>query len=127
MDRQQLTHAFMNVLLNAIQAMPGGGVLTVRAYEQPGGRRQKAEGSKTRESAVLPSAVIEVEDTGPGIPAEDLDRIFEPYFSTKEGGMGLGLAMAHKIVEDHGGAIRVESQAGSGASFIITLPLVDTA
>jgi len=127
MDRQQLTHAFMNMLLNAIQAMPGGGVLKVSAYEQPGGGRQKAEGSKTRESAVLPSAVIEVKDTGPGIPADHLDRIFEPYFSTKEGGTGLGLAMAHKIVEDHGGAIRVESQAGSGASFIITLPLVDTA
>ena len=123
MDRQQLTHAFMNVLLNAIQAMPGGGVLKVSAAALPLDRAAVSG----RSSAGARMAQVAISDSGPGIPADHLDRIFEPYFSTKEGGTGLGLAMAHKIVEDHGGAIRVESQAGSGASFIITLPLVDTA
>jgi signal transduction histidine kinase len=134
MDRQRLTHAFMNVLLNAIQAMPGGGTLTIRAYQDPGGRRQKAEGSETRGRSVLPTAdrllpsvVIEVEDTGPGIPAEHLDRIFEPYFTTKEGGTGLGLALAHKIIQEHDGSVEVESHAGSGATFIVRLPVVETA
>lgn len=134
MDRQQLTHAFMNLLLNAIQAMPEGGTLTVRAYQDSGGRRQKAEGSETRGRSVLPTAdrllpsvVIEVEDTGPGVPPEHLDRIFEPYFTTKEGGTGLGLALAHKIVEEHHGSIRVEGGVGSGATFVVTLPVVENA
>jgi signal transduction histidine kinase len=110
MDRQQLTHAFMNVVLNAIQAMPDGGTLTVR-------------GKAISDSAI----VIEVEDTGSGIPPEHLDRIFEPYFTTKEGGTGLGLALAHKIVEEHHGSIRVEGGVGSGATFVVTLPVVENA
>ena len=134
MDRQQLTHAFMNVFLNAIQAMPDGGTLTARAYQDSGGRRQKAEGSETWGRSVLPTAdrllpsvVIEVEDTGPGIPPEHLDRIFEPYFTTKEGGTGLGLALAHKIIQDHDGSIRVEGGVGEGATFVVTLPVVENA
>jgi signal transduction histidine kinase len=134
MDRQQLTHAIMNVVLNAIQAMPEGGRLTVRAYQQPEGRRQPAEGSERRGRSELPTAdrrvppgwpsvVIEVSDTGPGIPAENLDRIFEPYFTTKAGGTGLGLALAHKIIQEHGGRIRAESPGGAGATFVITLPV----
>ena len=75
---------------------------------------------------LLPSVVIEVEDTGPGIPPEHLDRIFEPYFTTKEGGTGLGLALAHKIIQDHHGRIRVESGVGAGATFVVTLPIVET-
>ena len=137
MDRQQLIHAFMNVLLNAVQAMPDGGILTVRAYQDPGGRRQKAEGSETRGRSVLPTAdrrvppgwpsvVIEVADTGPGIPPEHRDRIFEPYFTTKESGTGLGLALAYKIVQEHDGSITVESRVGSGATFLIMLPAVPT-
>lgn len=111
MDRQQLTHAFMNVLLNAIQAMPDGGTLTVRAALQSLERAR-------------PAARIAVSDTGPGIPPENLDRIFEPYFTTKEGGTGLGLAIAHKIIQEHHGSIRVESTPGSGATFEVVLPVV---
>ena len=76
---------------------------------------------------LLPSVVIEVEDTGPGIPPEHLDRIFEPYFTTKEGGTGLGLALAHKIIQDHDGSIRVEGGVGEGATFVVTLPVVGDA
>ncbi|HSD52207.1 MAG TPA: ATP-binding protein [Candidatus Methylomirabilis sp.] len=120
MDRQQLTHAFMNVMLNAIQAMPGGGTLQVRAAVLPADRA-----ALSGHSAVATRvAQVVVSDTGPGIAPEHLDRIFEPYFTTREGGTGLGLALTHKIVEEHGGSIRVESQVGSGATFVITLPLV---
>ncbi len=121
MDRQQLTHAFMNVMLNAIQAMPGGGTLQVRASVLPPDRAAVSSHS------AVPTRVaqIVVSDTGPGIAPEDLDRIFEPYFTTRESGTGLGLALTHKIVEEHGGRIRAESQVGSGATFIISLPLVE--
>ena len=116
MDRQQLIHAFMNVLLNAVQAMPDGGILTVRA-----------RAISNCELRIANSAiVIEVEDTGPGIPPEYRDRIFEPYFTTKESGTGLGLALAYKIVQEHDGSITVESRVGSGATFLIMLPAVPT-
>jgi|GEM_PF-635805 len=120
MDRQQLTHAFMNVMLNAIQAMPGGGTLRVRAAVLPPERAAVS----VHASAGVPMAQVAISDSGPGIAPEDLDRIFEPYFTTKEGGTGLGLALTHKIVREHAGDIRVESRVGSGATFIITLPLV---
>jgi len=121
MDRQQLTHAFMNVLLNAIQAMPGGGTLTLRAAVLPADRAATAG----RSSAARAVAQIAVSDSGPGISPEHLDRIFEPYFTTKESGTGLGLALTHKIVEEHGGTIRAVSQGEAGATFIITLPVVE--
>ncbi len=118
MDRQQLAHAFMNVLLNAIQAMPGGGTLTLRAG---------ADSASSGAGATAPTVRIRISDTGPGIPPEHLDRIFEPYFTTKEGGTGLGLALAHKIIQEHQGTIRAESPPGAGATFVLTLPLVETA
>ncbi len=121
MDRQQLTHAFMNVMLNAIQAMPGGGTLQVHASVLPPDRAGVSGHSS------VPTRVVQVvvSNTGPGIAPEHLDRIFEPYFTTRESGTGLGLTLTHKIVEEHGGRIRVESQTGSGAAFIITLPVVE--
>ncbi|MEK6718207.1 MAG: ATP-binding protein [candidate division NC10 bacterium] len=133
MDRQQLTHAFMNVFLNAIQAMPDGGTLTVRAKaisnfelrtSNSAIRNRSTERSRQGPQSAI---VIEVEDTGPGIPPEHLDRIFEPYFTTKEGGTGLGLALAHKIIQDHDGSIRVEGGVGEGATFVVTLPVVENA
>lgn len=104
MDRQQLTQAFMNVLLNALQAMPGGGRLEVRV------------------AATAARVEVRVADTGPGIPPEHADRIFEPYFTTKEGGTGLGLALSRKIVQEHGGDIRLEPNPAGGASFVLVLP-----
>jgi signal transduction histidine kinase len=115
-DRQQLTQAIMNVLLNAIQAMPKGGTLTVRA-EVIG----PPAGSATASGTV---ARIVITDTGSGIPPENLDRIFEPYFSTKEGGTGLGLALTHRIILEHRGSIQAGNEPGGGARFVIDLPCV---
>jgi signal transduction histidine kinase len=121
MDRQQLTHAFMNVMLNGIQAMPGGGILRVRAAVLPP-ERSEVPGHSSVGGRL---AQITFSDSGPGIAPEDRGRIFEPYFTTKEGGTGLGLALTHKIIREHAGDIRVESRVGSGATFIITLPVVE--
>jgi signal transduction histidine kinase len=68
-------------------------------------------------------AVIEISDTGRGIAPEDIAKVFEPYYSTKETGTGLGLAIVRKAVDDHGGTISVTSKQGSGTTFTITLPL----
>ena len=70
-----------------------------------------------------PSVEITVADTGHGIKPEHINRIFDPFFSTKELGTGLGLSIVHRIIESHGGAVEVKNKAGSGAVFKITLPL----
>jgi signal transduction histidine kinase len=111
LDRRQLIQAAMNVLLNAIQAMPAGGTLTVRA-------------DVVADSAATEgTARIAIADTGPGIPPENLDRIFEPYFTTKEGGTGLGLTLTRRIVQEHRGTIQAANNPEGGARFTIHLPL----
>jgi signal transduction histidine kinase len=124
MNRQQLTQAFMNLLLNAIQAMPSGGTLTLQAAMLPADRVGAIGGQREGPTLPRPVARVAISDTGPGIPPEHLDRIFEPYFTTKEGGTGLGLALAHKIIQEHDGRIDVEAQVGSGATFVVVLPIV---
>ncbi len=104
-DRQRLQEALLNLATNALQAMPEGGSLQLSA---------KFSGNK--------EVLIEVADSGPGIPPENLRRIFDYYFTTKEKGMGLGLPLAHKIVKEHGGRIEVISQAGRGTIFQVFLP-----
>jgi len=108
-DIQQLNHLFMNLILNAAQAMQGSGQLTIH----------------TRFEADPNMAVIEVGDTGPGIPAEVLPHIFEPFFTTKEEGQGtgLGLSMVYSIVENHGGRIEVDSSPERGTVFRVRLPI----
>jgi signal transduction histidine kinase len=104
-DAGQLRQVFHNLIQNALQAMPGGGRLRVRI-------------------APVPDAVhIEIADTGPGIPPERIPRLFRPFSTTKPGGTGLGLAISQRIVQEHGGSIRVESRPDEGATFIIDLPL----
>lgn len=105
LDGNQLRQALLNVLRNAFQAMPQGGTLRFHALVRQG------------------QLEIRVQDTGAGIPPEQLDRIFEPYFTTKEGGTGLGLPLAQRIVEAHGGRIHVESEPGKGTTVEIRLPL----
>jgi two-component system, NtrC family, sensor kinase len=105
-DEGQLRQALLNLCRNALEAMPGGGTLTVRAT---------AAGQRLE---------ISVGDTGGGIAAEHLPRIFEPFFSTKEHGTGLGLALTQHIVAAHGGTISIDSGPGRGTEFVVRLPLV---
>jgi signal transduction histidine kinase len=104
-DPDQLTQVLWNVSLNAIEAMKGQGRLRIHA---------RCEGNE---------AVIEVADTGPGIPPDDLRRIFEPFYSKRSGGTGLGLAIARRIVVAHGGRIDVKSVVGEGTAILIRLPV----
>jgi two-component system, NtrC family, sensor histidine kinase HydH len=104
MDTDQMTQVFLNILINAIEATPKGGKVLVGHETDDEGRVQ-----------------IVVEDTGEGIPREDLDKLFDPFFSTKKKGTGLGLAIVKSIIEGHGGEIEVESEPGKGTRFIITL------
>lgn len=107
MDAERLTQALLNLFLNAIQSMEQGGVLEVTAF---------CEGSPRR-------LAVRIVDTGKGMPKDVLANIFNPYFTTKSSGTGLGLAIVHRIVEGHGGEIKVESQPGQGTTFTILLPL----
>jgi len=109
-DARQLEQVFLNVGMNAIEAMPNGGVLSVS------GRIETRDGSK-------PEIVVTFSDTGMGIAAEVMDRIFSPFVSTKGPGRGMGLAIATRIVRAHGGLIAAESAEGRGSSFHIRLPV----
>jgi signal transduction histidine kinase len=95
---------FINLIENSIQAMPSGGNLSVRAWGENG------------------SAHVVIRDTGTGITREDLARIFEPSFSTKTGGAGLGLPICRAIMEDYGGTIDIESQPGGGTTVTLVFP-----
>lgn len=106
-DADQLQQVLLNLIQNAVQASEAGGRVTVRAYRRLGER---------------PAAVIEVEDEGHGISAEDLPRVFEPFFTTRAKGTGLGLFVAHGIVQRHGGTLEVESVTGRGTRFRAVLP-----
>jgi PAS domain S-box-containing protein len=119
-DHEALYQALVNLVTNALDAMPGGGVLMLRASWTVA-ENLGAAGAAGRRVA------IEIEDNGAGIPPAILDRIFNPFFSTKEGGTGLGLALTHKIVDDHGGAIDVRSTPGVGTTFRLVLPLMPEA
>ena len=110
-DPDQLPQVFSNLILNAIQAMPEGGQLKVALRE----------GKKIEN--VLQSVQIEVSDTGHGITPANLARLFDPFFTTKYAGTGLGLTIAHSIVDGHRGSIDVKSEIGKGTAFIVTLPL----
>jgi two-component system sensor histidine kinase HydH len=104
-NRDRLGQVLINLAKNAIQAMPEGGNLYITA--DVSGR----------------NVIITVKDSGYGISSGDLPRIFEPFFTTKARGTGLGLALCKKIVEEHGGEIRVKSEEGKGTSVSIIFPL----
>jgi signal transduction histidine kinase len=103
-DPNRLMQVFMNLMANAVQAMEKGGDLHIMTMDS--------------ENMVT----LSISDTGPGIPPEKLKRIFDPFFTTKEGGTGLGLPISKKIIEEHRGTIQVESTAGKGTTFTISLP-----
>jgi len=107
-DAEQLMQVILNIAFNAIEEMPGGGTLSVRT-SRIGGEAGEAVG-------------ISIRDTGRGIRREDMRHIFKPFFTTKERGVGLGLAICQKIIRRHGGNIRVKSLPGQGTIFYIRLP-----
>jgi signal transduction histidine kinase len=105
MDHEKLTQAFLNIMKNGIQAMGRGGILRV-----------ETQSLKDRVD-------VSVSDSGSGIPPEQMDKIFNYYYTTKERGVGLGLPIAHRIIEAHGGQLKVESQVGVGTRVTVTLPI----
>jgi two-component system, NtrC family, sensor histidine kinase HydH len=108
LDAQLCEQIFVNLITNAYQAMEGNGRLRIAiAPESQNGR---------------PGVSVVIEDSGPGVPAESREQIFNPFFTSKKDGVGLGLSVVAKIVDDHRGAIRLESNSGQGARFRLFLP-----
>ncbi|HET8575534.1 MAG TPA: ATP-binding protein [Methylomirabilota bacterium] len=110
-DPQRMRQAVWNLCLNAVQSMPEGGEMRVGARHVPGPRGARLK--------------IWISDTGIGIPDADLPHIFEPFFSTKPEGSGIGLALVYRVLEEHGGQIEVQSHVGEGTTFTLTLPAGD--
>ena len=108
-DRESLRSVFTNLVINAVEAIDGeGGTVSIKL-------------SNVDDNSVK----VEISDTGCGISAQDISKVFEPYFSTKETGTGLGLAIVKKAIDDHGGSISVSSKEGSGTTFTIILPATE--
>ncbi|MDO9307491.1 MAG: ATP-binding protein [Deltaproteobacteria bacterium] len=114
-DEGQLGQVIQNIVINAVQAMPQGGRIRITALNHP--PESQPNGKRT--------VSISIADTGAGIPKAHLSKIFDPYFTTKKAGNGLGLATAYSIIKNHGGTLAVESRPGSGSTFTITLPAVE--
>jgi signal transduction histidine kinase len=112
-DSEQIKQVLLNILLNAVQAIPGDGNIWIET------RVVQIPREETSERFVQ----IEVRDSGIGIPKENLERVFDPFFSTRVDGSGLGLAISYQIVHEHGGFIDLESEVGKGTSFRVNLPL----
>jgi two-component system nitrogen regulation sensor histidine kinase GlnL len=117
-DEGRLTQLFLNLVKNAVEAVGDNGVISIAS-------RVVAEYTMTHKGERRSRMVaIEIGDNGCGIPDEEMEHLFTPFFTTKEKGTGLGLAICQKIVAEHRGMIRVESAAGKGTTFTIMLPLV---
>ena len=106
-DRDRLSQVFINIMLNGVQAMEHGGTLEITARKSGSGKRIK----------------LQFRDSGKGIQPEQLSQVFFPYFTTKKEGTGIGLAISQKIIVDHGGSIRVESEPGRGTTVFVDLPV----
>jgi two-component system sensor histidine kinase AtoS len=120
-DQEALYQVLVDLVTNALDAMPKGGRLVLRAGWSTGTDALPGRATGARRVAV------EIEDSGVGIAPDDVERIFNPFFSTKDHGTGLGLALTHKIVEDHGGSIDVRSTPGVGTAFRVMLALMPDA
>jgi len=112
-DAEMLKQVFLNIILNAQQAMPEGGALVI-------GSNTTASPVRQRDAQAVE---IVFQDSGPGIPAENLSKIFDPFFSTKESGSGLGLAIVHNIIHQHNGSVNIENSIEGGVAVNISFPL----
>jgi signal transduction histidine kinase len=108
MDRGRLVQVFQNLLQNAIQHAPRGSAVSLSAW--------------TEATDDGPGVVVTIEDTGPGIPPSDLQRIFEPFVTRRRGGTGLGLAIVQRIVDEHGGTVTAINRPAGGATITVRLP-----
>ncbi len=131
MDRDRMRQVFVNLFLNAAEAMDNRGRLTITTELEPAPAAActpyRPRGARPDPwSEVTHFVVVRVRDTGPGIAPEHLDKLFYPFFTTKKGGSGVGLALAKKIVDSHRGLLDVRSVPGRGAEFRVRLPLVAT-
>lgn len=116
-DNHQLEQAFVNLLLNAVESISGSGSLSVATDIATDDENHVREGESRRFLRIC------ISDTGGGITQENMRRLFEPFFTTKQNGTGLGLAVTRRIIEEHNGTIRVESQPGQGTTFTVLLPI----
>jgi len=133
-DAEQLHRSFANIVLNAIEAMPTGGELTLLCRPVPkmlidlttpgnGGTAHDGPGAPTVALDLYATDVeVVFKDTGMGIPTAQLDEVFTPFWTTKPKGTGLGLALTHKIIEDHSGTIHLTSEVGHGTIVTVRLP-----
>ena len=115
-DPEQIEQVFINMILNAVQAMPNGGRLVIKSEVQS--QRTPDPGSRTSDFVA-----VSFTDNGCGIPEKNMEKLFEPLFTTKAKGIGMGLAISKRIIEAHGGSIEVESEVGVGTTFTARLPL----
>ena len=115
-DRGRLTQVLLNLVRNAVEVSPSGGAIVVTTRMETS---YYVAGANGREQFLS----IDVSDQGPGIGPENLARVFAPFFTTKSGGTGLGLAISQRIVTEHGGVLRAQSEPGSGTIFTVTLPV----
>lgn len=114
-DPDQMKQVFWNLLINAAQSLVDGGEIRINSEKW-------RNLSVVKEKKGKEWVKISISDSGQGIPPQDKEKIFEPFFTTKEGGTGLGLSIVHRIVENHNGMIRVESEIGKGSTFTVFLP-----
>ncbi|MGD9898263.1 MAG: ATP-binding protein [Calditrichaceae bacterium] len=122
MDSEKIRQALLNIIINSIQVMPQGGKLTVSTSCSDDGRLGNSYvGIESNDKEKTWIEII-IEDTGPGIPVSDLDKIFDPFYTKKSGGTGLGLSITHSIISEHSGKIEVRSIEGKGTIFAIYLP-----
>ncbi len=122
-DAAQMGQVIQNLVINAMQAMPDGGVIRISCENVISERRNRLFSYNEPSRYVC----LRIEDQGVGIPEDVLEKVFDPFFSTKQQGSGLGLAIVHSIIRKHGGHVAVESEPGSGTAFTIMLPALEDA
>lgn len=118
-DESQIGQVIQNIVMNADQAMPGGGVIKVSAKNVTIGPEEPLPIEKGK------YVMVSICDEGEGVPPENMPKMFDPYYSTKEGGTGLGLATSYSIIKNHNGTVVVESELEVGTTFYIYLPAKD--